>query len=203
MLDQEKVRVIVAEDDYFVWETISFALEEIGYELIATARDGEEAIKIAEKTAADVILMDIEMPKLDGLEAAKAIQDKCPIPIVVLTAYESAELVEKASKVGVSAYLTKPPNPKRIERAITIAMARHNDLMALRQSNAKLERALEEIKTLQGILPMCSYCKDIRNDEGFWECVETYLSKHSDALLSHTLCPKCLKKHYPEFLDKK
>jgi len=79
------------------------------------------------------------MPEIDGLEAASQIQERCPVPVVVLTAHESQDFVDKASEAGAAAYLTKPPKPAEIERAITIAIARHKDLMELRQLNRKIE----------------------------------------------------------------
>jgi CheY-like chemotaxis protein len=138
------------------------------------------------------------MPKMDGLEAARRIQTACPTPVVVVTAHESRDLVEKASEMGVSAYLTKPPSQGEIERAVTLAMARHGDLMNLRRLNRELEhqkeemkKALSEIRTLRGLIPICSECKKIRNDEGYWEQVDVYLRKHSEARFSHGLCPRC------------
>ncbi len=119
------------------------------------------------------------------------------MPIVVLTAHESQELVEKASAAGVGAYLTKPPQQSEIERAVTIAMARHGDLMKLRKLTVELEQALAEVKTLRGILPVCCFCKRIRDDKGYWEKVDIYLLKYSEADVSHCICPECEKKYYP------
>jgi AmiR/NasT family two-component response regulator len=135
---------------------------------------------------------------MDGLEAARRIQERCPTPVVVLTAHESEDLVQKAGEAGVAAYLTKPPRAPEIERAITIALARHEDLMALRRlnqelaaRNAELERALAEVKTLRGIIPICMDCKKIRDDEGFWQRVDIYVQEHSHAEFSHSFCPQC------------
>jgi AmiR/NasT family two-component response regulator len=198
-------RVLIAEDDYLVGETIKRALKELGYELAGKASDGAEAVEMACTLNPDVVLMDIQMPELDGLEATRQIQSRCPMPVVVLTAHESQELVEKASEVGVSAYLIKPPKQIEIERAITIALARHDDLMALRYLNEdlethkeKLEKALAEIKTLRGILPICSNCKNIRDDDGYWNQIEVYIRDHSEAEFTHGICPECVKKLYPD-----
>ncbi len=133
MCKRQPTRVIVAEDDYLVCEAISCALEELEFELMDTARDGQEAVELVCSSKPDVVLMDIKMPEIDGLEATRRIQERCPTPVVVLTAYESQDLVREASEAGVSAYLTKPPKPPEIERAITVALARHNDLMELRR----------------------------------------------------------------------
>ena len=109
MGEERKTRVLIAEDDYLVSESIKRALGKIGYELVGKASDGKEAVSMAIELRPDVVLMDIKMPEMDGLEAAQKIQECCPMPIVVLTAHEAQELVEKASAAGVGAYLTKPP----------------------------------------------------------------------------------------------
>ena len=198
-----KPRVLIAEDDYLVSETIKRALKELDYELVGKASDGAKAVKMACNVHPDVVLMDIQMPEIDGLEATRQIQTRCPMPVVVLTAHESKELVEKASEVGVSAYLIKPPKKTEIERAIVIALARHEDLMRLRYLNKELEKALSEIKTLRGILPICANCKNIRDDKGYWNQIESYIQKHSEADFSHGICPECAKKLYPDLEIKK
>lgn len=196
MTGQKKTRILIAEDDYLVSESIKRAVAKIGYELVGKASDGVEAVELACALQPDVILMDIKMPEMDGLEAARRILEVCPIPIVVLTAHESQDLVEKASATGIGAYLTKPPQQKEIERAVTIALARHDDLMQLRKLNAKLEKALAEIKTLRGILPFCSFCNRIRNENGNWENVDVFIYRHSEADVSHGICPDCEKEFY-------
>ncbi len=97
------------------------------------------------------------------------------------------------------AYLAKPPKPEELERAITIALARHSDLMELRRLNNELEQALGEVKKLRGILPICSNCKKIRDDQGYWKQIETYIREHSEADFSHGICPDCLNELSPEF----
>ncbi len=196
MKNETSVRVLVAEDDPSVAKIIKGALEKIGYEHVGLATDGEQAVEMTRALEPDVILMDIKMPRLDGLKAARRIHESVPTPVVVLTAYDSLELVEKASESGVAAYLTKPAKPAEIKRTIIMAIARHKDLMELRRLNSELEIALVEIKTLQGILPICSKCKKIRDDTGYWSKLEEYLGTHSKISFSHSLCPLCMKTLY-------
>ncbi len=148
MSAQNKYKVLIAEDDYLVAEEIKRALKIIGFEIVGEAVDGAEAIDMVEKFKPDVVLMDIHMPVLDGLEASKIIYEKSATPIVVLTAHESSELVEKAGRNGVGAYLTKPPKPGEIEKAITIAIARNKDIKELTKLNNEL---LHEIKIRKSI----------------------------------------------------
>ena len=196
------LKILIAEDEYLVSEDIIRGLKAQGYENIIEAADGEDAYAKTCSLKPDIVLMDIRMPKLDGIEAAQKIQEDCPTPIVIITAYESSDSLENAGAAGVSAFLTKPPQPEEIERAIVIAIARHADLMAVRRLNKSLEQALAEIKRLHGILPICANCKKIRDDKGYWQQVEAYISDHSEAEFSHGICPDCAKQLYPDFYNK-
>lgn len=221
---KKRIQVLLAEDDYLICESLASMITSLGYEVSGMARDGEDAVLLTASKRPDVVLMDIQMPKVHGLEAARRIQKQCPTPIVVLTAHETRELVTEATRVGVAAYLTKPPKPEEIHRAVAIAIARHEDLLELRQLNEALENgrrqieaiseklairnaelcsALKEIRTLQGILPICSFCKKVRNDDGYWDEVDAYISKHTSADISHSICPSCFEKEYLELHSKK
>jgi two-component system, sensor histidine kinase and response regulator len=142
---EKNIRVLVAEDDYLVSEMIQGLLEEQGYSVAGAAMDGYQAIEMVEQLKPDVLLLDIQMSRLDGLSAAQQIQQHQPLPVVILTAYESADLVEKASRAGAGAYLIKPPNGRELERAITIAMARFQDLAELHRLNQELQSYNEEL----------------------------------------------------------
>ena len=198
MSNRQDFRVLIAEDDYLNSEMLKGLLEEIWYTVVGEAADGLETVEMTQSLQPDVVLMDIKMPDMDGLEATRLIQERCPTPVVVVTAYETPELVEEASAAGVGAYLVKPPSAREMERAITIAIARFDDLMELRRLNAELQDALAKVRTLSGLLPICSSCKKIRDDEGYWNQLEAYIQEHSNAVFSHGLCPGCAKKLYPE-----
>ena len=192
------IRVLIVEDDSLVSEMIQGLLESMWYIVAGRAMNGLQAIEMTQSTRPDVVLMDIKLPDMDGIEAARRIYESCPTPVVVLTAYDTPELVEQASAAGVGAYLLKPPDAHEMDRAIAIAMARFGDLMELRRLNAELQDTLAKIKTLSGLLPLCSSCKKIRDDDGYWHQVEVYIRDHSEAEFSHGLCPECAKKLYPE-----
>jgi AmiR/NasT family two-component response regulator len=212
MTVRKDTQVLIVEDAPLVGKMIQGVLEDIGYTVVGKAIDGLQAIEMTESLRPDVVLMDIEMPNMDGIEATRQIHKFCPTPVVVLTAHEKPELVEGASAAGVGAYLLKPPDARAMERAIAIAMARFDDLMELRRLNAELQAgnearerlilelqdALDQVKTLRGLLPICSSCKRVRDDEGYWHQLEVYIQEHSEAVFSHGLCPECAKKLYPE-----
>jgi AmiR/NasT family two-component response regulator len=197
--ERRSIRVLIAEDSYLISEVIKTILGEIGYTVVGEATDGYEAVEMTQSLRPDVVLMDIQMPNMDGLEATRWIHERCPTPVVALTAHETQELVQQASEAGVSAYLVKPPNIQEVERAIIVAMARFDDMMELRRVNAELQEALVQVKTLSGLLPICMSCKKIRDDEGYWHRVEAYITAHSDAEFSHGLCPDCAKELYPSY----
>jgi len=139
------IRVLIVEDDSLVGEMLKGILEEIGGTVLATVANGQEALEQVQVLSPDVILMDIEMPDMDGIEATRQIMDLCPTPVVMVTAHETQELVRQASRAGVGAYLVKPPDVREMERAITIAMARFSDMVRLRRLNAELAARNEEL----------------------------------------------------------
>ncbi|HPG38563.1 MAG TPA: histidine kinase dimerization/phosphoacceptor domain -containing protein [bacterium] len=143
MINGNNINVLIAEDDYLVCEEIVRAIKKIGCNHAGTAINGEKAVEMTLEIKPDVVLMDIQMPKLDGLSAARQIQQQCPTPVVILTAHETRELLEQASHVGVGAYITKPPKPEEIERAVLIAIARHKDFITLKNLNHQLQNELE------------------------------------------------------------
>ncbi len=208
-MDSEKrTRVLVAEDDFLVGEMIQAQLEELGYRVVGKAVDTQQVVELAQRLQPDVILMDIGMPGTDGIYATQRIQARCPTPVVVLTAYETPDLVRRASVAGVGAYLVKPPRARDLERAMIIAMARFDDMLDLRRLNAELQARNEElqdamakVQTLSGLLPICTSCKRIRDDEGYWKQVEEYIEEHSTAEFTHGYCPDCMRKLYPELFQ--
>ena len=189
-------RVLIAEDDVLIGDVIQSELERMGHQVAGRAVDGRQAVALTRSLQPDVVLMDIAMPELDGLEATRQIQEQCPRPVVLLTAHDETEFVNRAGTLGVGAYLVKPPNGPELARTMAIAEARFADLMELRRLNAELQAALDKVKVLSGLIPICAGCKKIRDDKGFWEELEHYVSEHSDATFSHGLCPNCIKKYF-------
>ncbi len=192
--DVKNIKVLVAEDDAMVAEMTIGVLKELGFTIIGEAEDGLATIRMTKQLKPDVVVMDVHMPNMDGLEATGIINKECPTPVVILSAFESVDFVKKASEKGVGAYIIKPPRAQELERAILISISRFRDLRELQKLNAELQEALDDVKMLSGLIPICSSCKKIRDDEGFWHKLETYISNHSDAKFTHGLCPDCVDK---------
>ena len=143
------MRVLVAEDETIIRLDLRDLLERSGFEVCAEARDGEEAVALARSAEPDVAIMDVKMPKLDGIEAARRILDERPIPIVMLTAYGQEELVTRAVEAGVFGYLVKPFREQDLLPAIHTARARYEELIALREEAASLAEALAARKSIE------------------------------------------------------
>jgi AmiR/NasT family two-component response regulator len=143
------VRILVAEDETIIRLDLKDLLERAGFEVCAEARDGEEAVALAASERPDLAVLDVKMPRLDGIEAARRILAERPIPIVMLTAYGQDELVARAVEAGVFGYLVKPFREDDLLPAIQAARARHSELQALREEAESLAEALATRKVVE------------------------------------------------------
>jgi two-component system, response regulator PdtaR len=143
------VRILLAEDETIIRLDLRKTLEDAGFEVCAEARNGEEAVALAELERPDLAILDVKMPKLDGIEAARRILGERPIPIVMLTAYGQDELVSRAVEAGVFGYLVKPFRETDLLPAIRAARARHEELQALREEAESLAEALATRKVVE------------------------------------------------------
>lgn len=142
-------RILIAEDETIIRLDLRSLLERAGFEVCAEARDGEEAVELARSEAPDLALLDVKMPRLDGIDAARRILEERPIPIVMVTAYGEEELVSRAVEAGVFGYLVKPFRETDLLPAIATARARHEELEALREEAATLSEALVARKAIE------------------------------------------------------
>ncbi len=217
------VRVLIVDDNAELRATMRSILNMLDHTVAGEAEDGAKAILLTQKLKPDIIVMDISMPGMDGITAARKIQAVQPTPVVLLTAMDTPDLVEQARDAGVVAYLVKPPEASELQRVITITLARSRESDELRRlneelqrlntelnrvnaelekRNRQLQRALKTIKTLSGLVPICAWCgKKIQDDDGQWTSIETYIEKHSDAEFTHGICPECLAKFKRELRE--
>ncbi|MFN8188133.1 MAG: response regulator [Gaiellales bacterium] len=142
-------RVLIAEDETIIRLDLRELLERAGFEVCAEARDGEEAVELARAEEPDLAILDVKMPRLDGIEAARRILGERSIPIVILTAYSQEELVARAVEAGVFGYLVKPFREADLVPAIQAARARHLELTALREEADSLAEALATRKLVE------------------------------------------------------
>jgi two-component system, response regulator PdtaR len=149
MGDMPATRILIAEDETIIRLDLRAMLERAGFEVCAEARDGDEAVALARSAGPDLALLDVKMPKLDGIDAARQILDERPIPIVMVTAYGEQELVSRAVEAGVFGYLVKPFRETDLLPAIETARARHAELVELRQEADSLADALAARKAIE------------------------------------------------------
>ena len=143
------MRILVAEDETIIRLDLRDLLERAGHEVAGEARDGEEAVALARDLQPDLAILDVKMPRLDGIEAAKRILEERPLPIVLLTAYDQEELVNRAVEAGVFGYLVKPFREQDLVPAIETARARHAELVVVREEADSLAEALAARKAIE------------------------------------------------------
>jgi response regulator NasT len=146
---ESRVRILIAEDETIIRLDVRTLLEKAGHQVVAEARDGQEAVALAEEHDPELIVMDVRMPHMDGIEAARQITDRKPVPIVMLTAYAEQDLVTRASEAGAFAYLVKPFREVDLLPALDTARARFEELSALRDEAADLAEALASRKAVE------------------------------------------------------
>lgn len=150
-----KLRILIADDEALIRLDLREMLTDVGHEIVGEAANGEEAVKLARQLRPDFILMDVKMPIMDGITAAKQIAGEDIAPILLLTAYSQQDIVEKASEAGVIAYLVKPVREEQLFPAMEIAVTRFAELQKLSSELENLKESLETRKLLdraKGIL---------------------------------------------------
>lgn len=182
----KKRRILIVDDDQFNISVLTEILLE-DYEIMA-ATSGETALAVvAGPHPPELILLDILMPEMDGYQVCtriKADESTAHIPIIFVTAVSEAMDAAKAFELGAVDYITKPFNPVTVKARVSTHIKLSTTLQAL-------ENALNEVKTLNGLLPICAGCKKIRDDQGYWKQVEMYLEENFEATFSHGMCPDC------------
>ena len=168
------------------------------------AQSAQDLYTLLETQIPHVILLDIMMPGEDGFTILKKLkQDACyaDIPVIFVTARANPEDLVQGFKLGGVDYITKPFNPAEVRARVRTHVEARSALERERKLNKKLHAALERVRTLEGIIPICSQCKAVRSDQGYWTEVEKYISAHTDALFSHSLCPNCADTYFSKPLE--
>ena len=207
--------ILIVDDSVDNRMLFKYILENAGYADVLTAGSAHDAFKVLgmenpseADSVVDLILMDIMMPEMDGIEACrqiKSVERLRDIPIIMVTARTEEKDIEDAFSVGAMDYITKPlrgiellvrsRSALSLKKEIDRRKNREQELLNL---NRELKNSIETIKTLRGLIPICANCKKIRDDKGYWNQIESYIQKHSEAEFSHGICPECARKLYPE-----
>ncbi|HEX8144728.1 MAG TPA: response regulator transcription factor [Pyrinomonadaceae bacterium] len=188
------MRILIAEDDLETARLLKALLVKWGYE-VTTTRDGAEAWETLQTEGAPpLVILDVMMPYLTGIELCRKFRETPACTscyIILLTARTSKEDVVAGLAAGADDYITKPFDIQELRARVQVGVRIVELQESLAQRVRELEDALSQVKQLRGLLPICSYCKKIRDDQNYWQKVESYLGQHSDARISHSVCPDC------------
>ena len=200
----QNLAVLVADDDPITRAVVAAILRKGGYQ-VQLAADGEQAWDALQHLdRPPLAVMDWMMPGLDGPEICRrlrTIDTATPTYVILLTSRDKSADIVAGLRAGADDYVTKPPNEDELLARVHVGVRVVQLQQALADRVHRLEEALSNVKQLQGLLPICSYCKRIRDDKNYWQQVESYIGAHTDAQFSHSYCPDCFNRHVKPQLD--
>ena len=198
------MKILIAEDDALSQIMLKAMVAKAGYETIVTG-DGLSAYEILLKPdAPKLAVLDWMMPGMDGVEVCRKVREintNDPAYLILLTSRDNREDIVHGLKSGANDYIVKPYDVEELQVRIGVGRKVVDLQTSLAGRIAELQAALAQIKTLQGILPICMYCKKIRDDKQYWQQVESYVTNHTEAQFSHSICPDCYIKFVQPELD--
>jgi len=190
-------RILVVEDEAIVAADIQDRLETLGYVVAGWGTTGAEALDLARSSRPDLILMDIMLKgPMNGIQAAHLIRIELSLPVIFLTANSDEAVLDQAKISEPFAYLLKPFEERQLRTNIEMALYKSRMERERERLTRELQEALATIKTLSGLLPICAWCKSVRDDSGYWMRVEQYVEQHSQATFSHSVCPECASRYF-------
>lgn len=188
------MNILIAEDDPVSSYMLNTTLSKWGYEVIV-ANDGELALQVLQRqNAPQLIIIDWMMPNLDGIELCRKLRENPANQytyIIMLTAKSDKKDVVTGLETGADDYITKPFDREELRARVRVGARMVELQQTLAERITQLQDAIASVKQLQGILPICSHCKKVRDDQNYWQQVESYISTHTDAEFSHSICPDC------------
>lgn len=194
------MKILLVDDLPENINTLAIALESEGF-ILEMAPSGEETLQIVESFLPDLILLDIRMGGMDGIETCRQLKKRDvtnDIPVIFLTVSKETKDIDQGFLCGGVDYISKPFRQEEVCARVRTHL--HLRVLMKRQEQLiiELQEALEKVKVLSGLLPICASCKDIRDDKGYWKQVEVYIQDHSEAAFTHSICPDCTKRLYPK-----
>jgi len=188
------MKIVIAEDDQLSCRLLETRLGGWGYEVVVT-HDGDEAWSVLQRSdTPQLAVLDWMMPGLDGVEVCRKVREIEAGPfvyILLLTAKMRKEDVTEGLEAGADDYIVKPFDVGELRSRVRVGVRMVTLHNKLTDHVRKLEEALANVKQLEGLLPICSYCKKIRDDKNYWKQVDHYMMEHTSAKFSHGICPDC------------
>lgn len=200
------MRILIAEDDFVSRRILQADLEKNGYDVIVTQNGSEAYSALSRPDAPQLAILDWMMPELDGVDVCRKIREakhENYTYILLLTTKGEKEDIVIGLDAGADDYITKPCNPRELLSRVRVGIRMLNLQNSLKEHVQKLEEALTQVRQLQGLLPICCYCKKIQNSDNYWQQVEKYISEHAEVEFSHGICPECYKNVIEEKYKKK
>jgi sigma-B regulation protein RsbU (phosphoserine phosphatase) len=188
------MKILIAEDDPVSSRILATMLAKWGHEVVSTQNGAEAWQKLQQPDSPVMMILDWMMPEMDGLEVCRHVRQlprRISPYIILLTANQGVDPLVMGMEAGADDYLTKPYNRDELRVRLNVGVRIIELQTRLAERVQELEVALDRVKQLEGILPICSYCKKVRDDNDYWQSVESYVSSHSEAHFSHGICPSC------------
>jgi len=198
------MKILIAEDEPVSRCALVATVRSFGFEVVE-AGDGDAAWELLQgEDAPRLAILDWVMPGLHGIEICERVraqEKERPSYLIMLTHRASREDMLEALEAGADEFLAKPFDPTELRARLQVGQRMITLQNALADRVQELKAALDQVRTLQGILPICAYCKKIRNDQDYWQQVEQYIASNTGATFSHGICPECWEQHVVPQLD--
>jgi sigma-B regulation protein RsbU (phosphoserine phosphatase) len=192
------MKILIAEDDPISRHFLLVKLSQWGHKTIET-KDGIEAWQaFQQENPPQLAILDWMMPGIDGIDICRRVRASSrlqSIYIILLTTRDAPKDIVEGLQAGADDYITKPFESQELQARIQVGARILRLQSELIEQVKNLNEALAKVKQLEGILPICSYCKKIRDDQDYWQQIEKYISEHSEAMFSHSICPECYEKY--------
>jgi CheY-like chemotaxis protein len=198
-LPPQAMKILIVDDIPENISALALALESEGFTL-AMASCGEKALQITEDFLPDLVLMDVRMDGIDGFETCRQLKKNdatSDIPVIFLTVSQDSEDIKQGFQCGGVDYICKPFSQEEVCARVRTHLHLRDLVKQKEKLVNELQTALAKVKKLSGLLPICSACKKIRDDKGYWNHIESYIRARSEADFTHGICPTCSKTLYP------
>lgn len=203
-MENSKIHILVVDDDPDILFATARLMKKEGF-IVTTATNGKECFKQVHDNKPDIILLDVELPDMLGTDICSKIKsdsrlNKIYIMMLSGNCTSSGQQADGLDK-GADGYIARPVSNRELRARVHSMVRLVHSERKCDQYILELEQALEKVKLLSGIIPICMHCKQIRDDKGYWDELEIFIEKHSEAQFSHGICEKCVSKHFPELDD--